>query len=188
MTSVTIARSYAETLFELGRRHQALEGFGRGLELVDTLLAEHPSLRLFLETPRIRDQDKKKVLKKVFDGALPPQLVVFLLLLVDKRRQRLLGEIVREFHRLMDEQLGRTHVWVVLARDPGPEAMGELSAKLTRLLGKQVVPHVQIRPAILGGVYLKAGDTVYDGTLRGRLKRMRQRLLAKPIVSALSGT
>lgn len=187
MTSETIARNYAETLFELGRRHEALEAFGRGLDMVGGLLEEDPSLKVFLETPRVPDYDKKKVLRKVFTGVLPPPLLTFLLLLVDKRRQRLLGEIIREFQVLLDKQLGRTHVSVILAQDLGAEAMGELAAKLSRLLGKQVIPHVQIRPAILGGVYLKVGDTVYDATLRGRLKRMRQRLLSKPILPAVSG-
>jgi F0F1-type ATP synthase delta subunit len=62
----TVARSYAETLFELADRHDVVEAYGEGLETVARLLEEDAKFRLFLETPRIEDEEKKKVVRKVF--------------------------------------------------------------------------------------------------------------------------
>ena len=64
MTSETIARNYAATLFELAQRHEGLEAFAGGVDMVVGLLDQNPSFRLFLETPRIADEDKKKLLKR----------------------------------------------------------------------------------------------------------------------------
>ena len=141
-----------------------------------------------METPRIADGDKKELLKKVFDMALPRPLLNFLQVTVDKRRQRLLGAIGEEFHSLLDEHLGRAHVTVTLARTMDSAGLEELSEKLSALLGKEAIPHVRVNPAILGGVHLKTGDTVYDGTLRRRLKQLRRQLVSAELPDGVFGT
>jgi F-type H+-transporting ATPase subunit delta len=110
MRDETVARSYADTLFDLAGRHEGLEVFAAGIETVARLLDEDPRFRLFLETPRIADADKKAVVRRVFGDVLPKQLLHFLLITIDKRRQRLLRTIAREYAMLLDEHLGRAHV------------------------------------------------------------------------------
>lgn len=178
MTNETIARNYAGTLFDLAQRNEGLEEFSGGLDLVVGLLDQNPSFRAFLETPRVAERDKKELLKKVFGTAIPRHLLNFLQVTVDKRRQRLLGSIGEEFHALLDDHFGRAHVTVTLARAMDSAALDELSGKLSALLGKEAIPHVRVKPAILGGVHLKTGDTVYDGTLRRRIKQLRKQLVS----------
>jgi len=187
VTNETIARKYAATLFDLAQRHESLGVFAGGVDTVVGLLDQHPKFKLFLETPRIADRDKKELLKKVFDQALPRSLLNFLQVTVDKRRQRLLGLIGEEFHSLLDEHLGRAHVTVTVARALDPDAMDELSGKLSAFLGKEAIPHVRVNPAILGGVHLKAGDTVYDGTLRRRIKQLRRQLVSVELPDSVFG-
>lgn len=177
MTNETIARNYAQTLFDLASKHEDLEGFIRGIDTVLGLIDQNPSFRVFLETPRISDPEKKALLKKVFGSVVPRHLLNFLQVTVDKRRQRLLGTIGEEFHALVDEHMGRTHVAVTVARELDPGTLEELSRKLSALLGREAIPHVRVNPAVLGGVYLKTGDTVYDGTLRRRIKQLRRQLV-----------
>jgi len=177
VTNETIARNYAAALFELAQRHEGLDAFAGGVDTVVGLLEQNPRFRMFLETPRISDREKKDLLKKVFGAVLPGSFLNFLQVMVDKRRQRILGLVGEEFHALLDEHMGRTHVTVTVARELDPKAMQELSVKLSALLGKNAIPHVRVNPAILGGVLLKAGDTVYDGTLRRRIKQMRRQLV-----------
>jgi F-type H+-transporting ATPase subunit delta len=136
VTNETIARSYAVTLFELARRQDGLEAFAEGMDTVVGLLDQNPSFRIFLETPRIADREKKDLLKKVFGNVLPRPLLNFLQVTVDKRRQRLLGLMTEEFHALLDEHHGRTHVTVTVARELDPETLQELSGKLSALLGR----------------------------------------------------
>jgi len=173
----TVARSYAQTLFELAERHEGLEVFGAGIESVATVLDENPQLRLFLETPRIADADRKAVLRKALGDQLPRQLMHFLLITIDKRRQRLLRAIAREFRALVDEHSGREHVEVTLARPADDEVMETLAGRLSDLLGKQAIPHVRVDPGILGGVVVRTGDTIYDGSVRRRLDGMRRNLM-----------
>lgn len=187
MTNETIAKNYAATLFDLAQRHDGLEAFAGGMDVVVELLDQNRNFRLFLETPRVADRDKKQVMKKAFGDVLPRPLLNFLQVTIDKRRQRILGEIGGEFRALMDEHLGRAHVSVVVARALDSDAVEGLSQKLSSLLGKEAIPHVRVRPEILGGVQLKSGDTVYDGTLRRRIKQLRRQLLSAELPDGALG-
>lgn len=188
MRDETISRNYAEALFELGQKHDQLQAFQDGIESIARLLDENPDFRRFLETPRIDALAKKDVLRKAFSDALPRRLLNFVLITVDKRRQRLLQEISREFQGLMDEHLGRTHVEVRVAREFDSDTVDQMAKKLSDLLGTEAIPHVRVRPEILGGVVVRTGDRVYDGSLRRRLEGMRRRLYAAdlPDVGELS--
>ena len=177
MRDETVARNYAEALFDLARREGQLEEYGYALESVARVFAENPDAKLFLETPRIDASDKKRVLKEVFVEVVPRHVLNFLRVTVDKRRQRLLGEIATAYQDLLDRHLGRSHVEVTVARPWGEQDVEELAAKLSALLGTQAVPHVRVKPEILGGIVLRAGDTVYDGSLRRRLSGLRRSLL-----------
>ena len=187
MTNETIARNYAATLFDLAERHEGLEAFSEGVDTVVGLLDQNPSFRLFLDTPRIGDRDKKTLLKKVFGGVLPNSLLNFLQVTVDKRRQRLLRLIGEEFHALLDAHLGRTHVTVTVARELDGETLSHLSMRLSSLLGTEAIPHVRVNPAILGGLHLKTGDTVYDGTLRRRIKQLRKHMVTAELPESAFG-
>ncbi len=183
MRDETVARNYAETLFELARRNEGVSVYAEGIETVARLLDEDPRFRLFLETPRIDASDKKDVLRTAFGDAVPRPLLNFLLITVDKRRQRLLRAIARQFHALVDEHENRAHVEVTVARALDDATLGRLTARLGDLLGKTAIPHVRIKPEILGGAIFRTGDTIYDGSLRRRLERMRRRLLAAELPS-----
>jgi len=175
---VTVARSYAEALFDLAQRHEGIEVFGNGIATVAALLDENPSFRLFLETPRVGTEEKKTVVRKALGDQFPVNLVNFLLVTIDKRRQRLLRDIGREYAALVDEHLNRTHVEVTVARRLDQESLDRVAERLSELLGKTAIPHQRVKPEILGGVVVRAGDTIFDGSLRRRLDRMRRRLVA----------
>lgn len=177
MRDDTIAQSYAETLFALAERHEGLDAYAAGIDAVARLLDENPTFRLFLETPRIADADKKAVVRKAFEGMLPPDLVRFVLVTIDKRRQRLLRGIARAFQTLLDAHYGREHVEVTVARPLDDETLEDVSRRLSRVLGKKAVPHVRVKPSILGGVVIRTGDTIYDGSVRRRLDGLRRQLM-----------
>lgn len=184
MRDETVARSYAETLLELAERHEGMEVFGAGIETVAALLDESPDFRTFLETPRVDSASKKAVLRKAFGDVLPTHLLSFVLITIDKRRQRLLREIARQYHALVDERLGRARIEVALARPVDEAWMDALTERLSRVLGKTAIPHVRVRPEILGGMVVRDGDTIYDGSLRRRLSGMRRRLLQADMPAA----
>ena len=187
MRDDTVAQEYAETLFALAGRHEGLEAYGRGIDLVTGLLDQNPDLRLFLETPRIDAEAKKMLVRKVFEGELPTHLMNFLLLTIDKRRQRLLREIAQHFRALVDEKEGRAHVEITVARPIDDAILGLLTRRLSELLGVTAVPHVRVRPEILGGVVVRTGDTIYDGSVRRQLDGMRRQLLKAKLPAGSKG-
>ncbi len=177
MRDETVARNYAEALFELAERHEGVEVYGEGVEVVALLLDENDDFRRFLETPRIDVAEKKEVVRKVLGKALPEKLVNFVLITLDKRRQRLLRAIAREYQGLLDEHFNRVHVEVTLARALDEKSVSDIQKGLTAALGQTAIPHVRVKPDILGGAIFRTGDTIYDGSLRRRLDGMRRRLL-----------
>ena len=178
MRDETVARSYAETLLEVAERNEGPETFGEGIEIIASLIDENPGFRVFLDTPRIAVGQKREVIRSVFGVAFPATLINFVLVTLDKRRQRLLREIAQAYHTLLDHRLGRERVEVTLARSMDEASMVDLQERLTALIGRRAIPQVRVKPGILGGVIVRAGDMVYDGSLRRRLAGMRRRLLA----------
>jgi F-type H+-transporting ATPase subunit delta len=177
----TVSRSYAETLFELAGKHDAIEEYGAGLATVARLLDEDKKFRIFLETPRIADIDRKAVVRKVFGDALPKHVVNFVLVTIDKRRQRLLREISRQYDALQDEHLGREHVDVTLARAADDATEKVIAERLSRVLGKEAIPHFRVKPEIIGGLVVRTKDTIFDGSIRRRLDGMRRKMLRAPL-------
>ena len=105
MRDESVARNYAETLMALAERHEGVEAYGQLIEDFAGLLHRNPRLKLFLETPRIDAQAKKEVLRKALGDSVPRHFLNFVLITLDKRRQRLLSEINEQYQLLRDEHL-----------------------------------------------------------------------------------
>ena len=187
MRDETVARNYAETLFELARRNESIQEYGDALGMVAGLLEDDSRFRTFVETPRIDDENKKDVIRKVFRDKAPKQVINFVLITIDKRRQTLLREISEEYSLLLDNHLGREHVEVTVARPLDDTTANVVSEQLSKMLGKQAIPHIRVKPEILGGLIVRTGDMIYDGSVRRRLEGLRRRLLTVRIPSGQVG-
>ena len=177
MRDTTVSRSYAEALFALGEKEDLHDAFAAGLQTVEALLAVDPRVRLFLQTPKIEPAVKKRALRLALAERIHPLLLNFLLVVIDKRRQRLLGGMAHEYRGLLDEKLGRMNVEVTLAHEPDAAQLRDIAAQLSRVLASEVVPHVRVDEDILGGIVVRYRDRVIDGSLRRRLVALRSRLL-----------
>ena len=187
MRDETVARNYAETLFELARRNESIQEYGDALGMEAGLLEDDSRFRTFVETPRIDDENKKDVIRKVFRDKAPKQVINFVLITIDKRRQTLLREISAEYLLLLDDHLGREHVEVTVARPLDDTTANVVSERLSKMLGKQAIPHIRVKPEILGGLIVRTGDMIYDRSVRRRLEDLRRRLLTARIPSGQVG-
>jgi F-type H+-transporting ATPase subunit delta len=180
MRDSTIAGNYADVLLALAQRAGDPEGWGEMVGDVAAAVAQDPRLRRFLESPRVTDARKIEILRRAFDTVMPPLLVRFLEALVHHRRQLLIGTIAVEYNRLLDQLEGRVHADVTVARPLDEAERAALADQLTQTVGggRSVVPVVRVHPPILGGVIVRVGDTVADGSVRTRLGRLRRRLAA----------
>jgi F-type H+-transporting ATPase subunit delta len=176
MREPTIARNYAEALLALARKADDLTGYGSMIHVLADAVQRDEQLRLFLETPKVSAAEKNAVLARAFQDRMPRLFVRFIQTLVSNRRQMLISQIAAEYATLVDEVEGRLHANVTVAREPGGDEQRVIAAQLSRALGKQVVPHFSVNPALLGGIVVRVGDTVMDGSVRRRLTLLRNRL------------
>ena len=177
MREPTIARNYAETLLELARDGGDLRGWGDMLDMIANAMDSDRRLRIFLESPRVSAEQKNEIIQKAYAGQLPRNFVRFLQALVRHRRQMLIPAIAHEYRDLVDEVEGRVHASVTVAREQADADRKVVAKQLSRAFGKDVVPHFVVNPAILGGVVVRVGDTVLDGSVRKRLAILRNRML-----------
>ena len=179
MRESTIARNYAEALLALARKSDDLTGWGRMIDDVANAIERDERLRHFLEAPQISADQKNAVLSKAYEDRAPRLFLRFLQRLVMNRRQMLIPEIANEYRDLVDEVEGRLHAQVTLAKQPDDAERDAIGRQLSRTLGKPVIPQVRINPNILGGIIVRVGDRVMDGSIRRRLGVLRGRMLAR---------
>jgi F-type H+-transporting ATPase subunit delta len=178
MNAERIGRNYAEALLSLARKSDEVEEWGALIDAISVGMREDQTLKTFLESPKLSAAHKIEILEKALGRRVPPLFLRFVETVINKRRQMLIPEIASEYRMLIDESENRVHANVTVAREPSEPEQDALARQLTRLLGKKVVPHISLNPAILGGVIVKVGDTVMDGSVRRRLATLRQRMLA----------
>jgi F-type H+-transporting ATPase subunit delta len=174
----TVARSYASALFELGQKTGEAEAFGRSLIRMAGLIESDRRIRDFLRSPKIEASAKKRVLAEALGSSVSPLFVNFLKVMIDKRRQNIVPQVASEYAVMLDEHMGRLNAQVTLAREPDEREEEDIAARLTELLGRSVVPHIRVDPNILGGIVVRYGDRVMDGSLRRRLLGLRKSMLA----------
>ncbi|HEX6912171.1 MAG TPA: ATP synthase F1 subunit delta [Longimicrobium sp.] len=180
MRAEIIARNYAETLLALAERHGGaggLEEFGRAADALAELLRGDPRMRQFLETPRVTPEQKKAALRQALTGRAPEMFVRFVMVLADKRRQSLLPDIAQAYRELVDERMGRVRVHVTISHAPDAALQAEIGNTLADRLGKTVIPTFTVDPDLLGGMVVRVGDQILDGSVRTRAAQLRRRML-----------
>ena len=181
MRDTTIARNYAEALLALARKAGDLQAWGRLIDDVANAMERDERLRLFLQAPQVSADQKNAVLSKAYEDRAPRLFLRYLQQLVKNRRQMLIPAIANEYRDLVDEAEGRIHAEVTLALPVDDEQREAIARQLSRTLGRPVVPQVRINPNILGGIIVRVGDRVMDGSVRKRLGLLRGRMLAKTV-------
>jgi F-type H+-transporting ATPase subunit delta len=178
MNDSRIGRNYAETLLILAKKQGQQEEWGALIDAIAVAMQEDRTLKTFLESPKLAASQKIEILDKALGKRVPPVFLRFLETVIAKRRQMLIPAIATEYRGLIDESEDRLHASVIVAREPAPAEKEALVKHLSRMLGKRVVAHITVNPAILGGLVVKVGDTVMDGSVRRRLATLRSRMLA----------
>lgn len=176
MSSTTIARNYAEALFDLGERGGRTEAFADLIDAVAGAVETTPEVKAVLMSPRVPKGEKARILGEALRDA-PREFGLFLQAVVKRGRQQLLREIATEYLALLDAKLNRVRAGVTLAK-PADEALRRsIQERLSRQLGKQVIPSFSVDPAILGGAVVRIGERIHDGSVRRRMTKLRRQLL-----------
>ena len=177
MISSNIAKRYARAFFEIAGGEKRYEEFHHELGRFSAVLKENRSLSEFLANPIFAQPDKKAVLESVLEKIrVSPLTANFLKLLVDKRRIGILSDIEGCYRELMDNALKKVRVTVKTAFPLTGELSDRLQMGLEGLTGREVEMTVLEDPALLGGIVVRVGDTLYDGSIRTQLNNIRNLL------------
>jgi F-type H+-transporting ATPase subunit delta len=135
-------------------------------------------LREVWESPAIAVEQKRNVLDALAakTGVTDRPIRNFIAVLIDQDRIALLPEIAKELDAELNVRMGRVDADIVSARELGAEQRAALTAEVSRLTGKTVVARYATDEKLLGGVTVRVGSTIYDGSVRGQLQRIRQQL------------
>lgn len=173
-----IASRYARALVEVVLEQKIDPDTARG-QLQEIVQAVHESdeLRRVWDSPAVTPEQKRAVLDAIAKqvGAVKP-IRNFFAVLIDHRRMRMLDDIARQFEVELDAQLGFAQAEISSARPLSPQEQRELETRIEQMSGKKVRARYVSNPELLGGVMVKVGSTIYDGSVRGQLERMRQEL------------
>ena len=175
--SSTAARRYAEAAFELANRDKALDAYADGLDLAAGMLAEGTALDV-LRNPAQPLKQRTEIVDGLLASRVPEPVLKLVGLLMARGKVDQIGQVAREYRRLLNRERG---IVEALATSAAPLTEAETTAlqrKVAKMTGSTVDLRVEIDDSLIGGLTVRVGDTLYDASVRGRLERLRERLVA----------
>ena len=171
------ARALADAVLDPAAQLEPKQALAE-LRQFSAMLAGSVELRSVLLSPAVAGSRKRAVIAK-FGDIVPYSRLVrnFLYVLVDRRRISSIAEIAEAFETTLDERLGILRAEVRAASHLTDAQQAAMTQTLSRMTGKQVRCEFSTDPALLGGAVARIGSTVYDGSVRGQLEALRERLV-----------
>ena len=176
MFNQAVARRYATALFELAQEKGTIDQVDRELDLVISTIESNRQLKAVMDDVLISAVVKQDLLKRIFADKVSTLVLNFILVVARKRREGALTDIRRVFVDLANQARGLVEVEVRSAVPMGAETLQALETRLVSRLGKRVKFSTQVTPEIMGGLVVRVGDQLMDGSVKTRLHRMRERL------------
>lgn len=171
-----VARRYAQALFETALKYDVVNSVESDLLAIDNLLYNDPEFRQFVTAPYTSRDEKMAILDRVFSDRITALTMQVLRVMLEKRREAEIPQVRREFVTLRREHEGVVHVTVTSAEVMPDDQRLALVARVGELLGKKIEPDYEVDPSLIGGVRVAYENYVLDGSARGALSKLRERL------------
>lgn len=176
-----LAQRYGQALFGAAQARQAAEDVASDFEGFLALDERDPSLRLFLESPQVRDDHKHALVDSVLGKRAHALTTRFFHLLLEKKRLPYLRSIAHAYAALIERHRGILRARVITAVPLAEDQKTKLAAALERRTGKRILLEPRVEPEVLGGVAVQLGDQILDDTVSTRLAEIREVLLATEV-------
>lgn len=172
-----VARRYALALFQLVKEQQLIDTVEEELRVVKEVFFVNEDLKAVLQSPKVSREKKKAILSTAF-AAVNPLVLNTLMLLVDRHRENEIIDVANEFSELANEERGVEAANVFSVRPLTEDERTALSVSFAKKIGKKSLQIENIVDSdLLGGIKIRIGNRIFDGSLRGKLDRLERTLL-----------
>jgi len=172
----TYARAFADVV--LGARLDANRAIG-GLRRIAGLLAESTELRRVWENPAVPADQKRKLLDAIVHReGIEPHVRNLMAVLIDHRRVQFLARITEQLEKELDARLGFAEAHITSARELADSEKRALEAQIEKVTGKKIRARFGLDASLLGGAVVRIGSTIYDGSVKGQLEKIREAISA----------
>lgn len=175
-----VAGQYAQAALEMAvtQGGGTDEAVAADLHLINQLIATEKQFTTILQLPSVSPVEKQKILQELFNGRVNELTMRLLNLLAEKRRLELLTPLEHQYKEMLNKKNNLVSASLTSSEPLGEGDVANIKARLTEHLGKRLELNVKVDPSLIGGVVLRLGDQVIDGSLKGQLKAIEKALLA----------
>lgn len=171
-----VAKRYAQALFEVAYEENKHKEIKEELLALVNIFEDNPTFLELIKTPLITVQEKKHVIKEVIGGRVSQEVFNFFNILLDKRREGFIFQITRQFKLMCDKAENITEAVAITAVPMNQDDLNRLEEKLSVVSNMKVKLINEVDTSVIGGILIKIGDKVVDGTIRNRLWDIKQQL------------
>jgi len=173
------AKRYAEALADISLESNQTEDYRQQLKAISDIYTRENELRAFLNDNSINPSVKKEFIKKVFAEKLKTEILNFLMLLIDKRRIDLLPEICSEYMLITNRKRNILNMTIISAEPLTESQINDIKEKyMEKHKASSFDVTNRIDKSIIGGVIVRIGDIIYDGSVKGRLEKLKNAIVS----------
>lgn len=176
MINKTIARRYAQAIFDIAREQNAVEKFNQDLKTIVNLIEKNEAIKKFIYGRLVPAEAKKEIIGKILTGEMNQMVVNFIYLILDKSRENYLTGIVDVFDVLAAEEKKIIPAQVLTAIPLTDDQLKKLEEKLSQITKQNVKAQITVEPSLIGGMAVRIGDIVYDGSIVKQLGLLKEHL------------
>ncbi|MFZ4503407.1 MAG: F0F1 ATP synthase subunit delta [Methylovulum sp.] len=171
----TLARPYAQAVFKRAVETDSIEKWSEQLFFISEVMSDH-EIKSLVINPKVNIDKTLGLVLDICQDYVDEEASNFIKLLFENKRLSLMPSILSLFESLKSEHGGYLHADVLTAYDLSAEALDNLSNSLALALGKKIHINVILDKSLIGGVLIRAGDIIIDGSIRGQLQQMQKTL------------
>ena len=171
------AKRYARALYEAAARQNAVWDVEQQFKTIAEALEHTPDIKAFLGSPKIETSRKIAVLKDTLSGRISELLMNAVELLIERGRHAELAAVYQAYSKIAGDASGQARAVVYTARPLNDAELAAIAEQFGKLTGKMIRAEQEVDPSLIGGVRVRIGDRLYDGSLSGKLARLEKELI-----------
>lgn len=178
MSNQVVANRYADALFQLAKERNSLETVTKELQLIKEVSELTPTLIQYLSHPKVTNEEKRAFITSNFSQTVSEATVNTLLLMIDRKRINSLIPMIDKFQSLANEESGKAEALVYSAKPLTETEKEQISTVFAKEVQKNelIVKNI-VDEDLIGGIKIRIGDFIYDGSVQSQLEQMKRRLI-----------